>query len=234
MSNSTADVNSDNSREYQLTPELYHALLESNSDERSALAFFKEYPWPLFWTICTTGGHFNYMFKEFPLGSQFVCDFVIVNCYSGLWEVKFIELEPIGGELFTRKGDIAKRLNGAITQVNAWKAYFEMNKSMVIEDLCIWMKSKDLLKYHAAYDNPSNYSGNYFKDPKSYVSDDYFIFIGRSSNMTPDENTRKARLSQNMSTEVATYERLLPVVERRYPLKRYGRDTKTGQIVEKK
>lgn len=211
------------SKEWELTPQMYEDFLSSNSDERSALKFFANYPWPIFWTLCTTGGHFNYMFKEFPLGSRYRCDFAIVNCYSGLWEIKFIELEPVGSELFTKQGVFAKRLNGAIAQIRDWKEYYEINKSSVIDDLCSWMMNNDILLYHEGYENPSNYSGNYFRDPQTYVRVDYHIFIGRSEMMSKTDNTRKARVSGDLSIEIATYDRFKKVIETRYPMEKHFR-----------
>jgi hypothetical protein len=209
------------SREWEITPEIFNEFLNSNFDERAALKFFGNYPWPIFWTLCTTGGHFNYMFKEFPLGNRHVCDFVIVNCFSGLWEIKFIELEPIGEKLFTNKGVFAKRLNGAIAQVSDWKGYFETNKASVIDDLCLWMMKKDILKYHEGQENPSNYSGNHFRDPQTYVRSDYHVFIGKSGTISQKDNSRKARMSDNLSVEIATYDRILRVVHSRYPLRKH-------------
>ena len=74
-----------------IKPEEFEAFLDAQKGERGISEFLKNRPQILYWTLCGGGGgHCRYVFREFPLGSSYVADFVVVNSYSGVWEVMFI------------------------------------------------------------------------------------------------------------------------------------------------
>jgi hypothetical protein len=215
-------INDSDSKEYEITPELFHDRFNDSKSERELSGFLKKYPWPLYWSLCTTGGHSKYMFHEFPLSSRYRCDFVILNCYSLKWEIKFIEIEPINTNIFTKNRSLAKRTNGALTQVLDWKKYFSVNRQEIINELCRWIKNKkDILKYDKPWDNPSNDSGNYLKDPETFIDDRYYIIIGNSKTQTPEMNSFRGQYSRSTDIDIISYNRLEKVVDFRYPLSKH-------------
>lgn len=202
------------SEEY-VAPAEFKALLDSEAGERGLSEFLRTKPQLLYWALCRTGGHCRYVFREFPLGSSHVSDFAILNSYSGVWEVKFVELEPVGERLFTNAGVPVRRLAGAVKQVEDWADYFETNKPQVRADLARWAKTKDLLRYCDG-DRPSNFSGQLLADPGTNLHESFHIFIGRRAATEDAEHKRKGQMSRRHNVEVATYDRLLDVVNDRY------------------
>ncbi len=201
-------------------PDSFAALLDCTSGERELLSFFGRYPHAIYWTLCRLGGHCRYAFREFPLGSTYVADFVLLNSYSGVWEVKFVELEPVSSKVFTKAGTPAKRLAGAVKQVDDWCEYFERHREQVRADLVRWARTKDILGYDEG-DTPCNFSGNMLSDPATYLKVTSHVFVGRRANLMPDEHTRKARFGTRHSVEVATYDRILNLVRERYKNRKY-------------
>lgn len=204
----------DRAAEY-VSPVEFEALLDGGSGERGLSELLGRKPQLLYWALCRMGGHSRYVFREFPLGNTYVADFAVLNSYSGVWEVKFVELEPVNDRLFTKAGVPAKRLAGAIKQVDDWAEYFEANKPQVRADLVRWAKAKDLLRYSDG-DRPSNFSGHYLAHPQTNLFESFHIFMGRRASASEEEHRRKGQLSRRHNVEVATYDRFLDVVKSRY------------------
>lgn len=196
-------------------PEELAALLDRAENERELLSYFAEHAHALYWTLCRQGGHCRFAFREFPLGSTYRADFLLLNSYSGVWEIKFIELEPANAAVFTKEGVPARRLSGALKQVDDWCEYFERHREQVRADLLRWAKSRDLLGYDDG-NRPSNFSGNHLSDPSTYLRASSYVFVGRRASLTSDESTRKARFSSRHNVEVASYDRILDLVRARY------------------
>lgn len=196
-------------------PDEFRAWLDSQSGERGALEFFTNRPQTLYWTFCRAGGHCRFLFKEFPLGSRYKVDFVILNSYSGAWEVMFIELEPVDDQVFTKQGVPSKRLAGAIKQVDDWAEYFDVNKSQVRSDLVLWAQSKDILKYDTR-EFICNMSGDYLCDPETYLKESFHIVIGRRDNISRPSHKRKATYTTKHGIEIVSYDRITELVNMRY------------------
>ena len=97
-----------------VNPSDFQSFLDAQTGERQVADFIRQKPQVLYWALCGRSGHCRFVFHEFPLGSSFVADFVVLNSYSGVWEVKFVEFEPVDERIFTKAGVPAKRLAGAI------------------------------------------------------------------------------------------------------------------------
>ena len=198
-----------------VSPSDFRAILDGATGERAVSEFLGRKPHVLYWSLCRIGGHTRFVFREFPLGSSYVADFAVLNSYSGVWEVKFVELEPVDEPPFTKGGVVAKRLNGALKQVGDWADYFEMHKEQVRADLVRWAADRDLLCYSEG-DRPSNFSGNLLADPRTNLHESFHIFIGRREKLTEDEHKRKGQFQRRQHIEVASYDRMLDVVSERY------------------
>ena len=190
-------------------------ILENGSGERGIARFFKEYPRPLYWTLCTASGHDRYMFSEFPLGSQYKCDLVVLNSYSGVWEVYFIELEPVDDPIFTKKGTPSLRASTAIRQVDDWREYVERNRDYVRSELVRWAKKFDILRY-SSREEPTNYSGDLLADTGTVILENYIVIIGRSSRATKEIRGLVGRYSKGHNCELITYDRVLHLARTRY------------------
>ncbi|HJU06967.1 MAG TPA: Shedu anti-phage system protein SduA domain-containing protein, partial [Rhodanobacteraceae bacterium] len=120
-------------REY-ISVEDFASYLEKQKGERGISELLRTHPQLLYWTFCRASGHDRYVLREFPLGSRFVTDYVILNSYSGVWEVMFFELEPVECRPFTKAGVPSKRLAAAIKQIDDWSEYFSSHKGLIRED----------------------------------------------------------------------------------------------------
>jgi hypothetical protein len=207
------------SSEY-VDPGVLAELLDTSAGERELLSYFGKHPHAIYWTLCRMGGHCRYVFREFPLGSSYVADFVLLNSYSGTWEVKFVELEPASTKVFTKSGVPAQRLGAAVKQVDDWCEYFERHREQVRADLVRWARTKDLLGYSEG-ETPSNFSGNLLSDPSTYLLFSSYVFVGRRQDLSSQEHTHKARFSSRHNVEVATYDRILDLVRERYKNRPY-------------
>jgi hypothetical protein len=129
-----------NPHDMTLTTE-FDSLLRSATCERPVLAWLKRHPIVLTRTI--PFGH--YVTSEFPFGSDYKADFVVLAPYSGGFDVYFIELEPPNVELFTKKGNPAKRLAGAIAQIDCWRSFIEHERRSVVRELEKYFRLRELV-----------------------------------------------------------------------------------------
>jgi antiviral defense system Shedu protein SduA len=116
-------------------------VLESTNGEAEILRWLKKNP-----TIIQHSVPFgHYVVAEFPLGTEYRSDFVVMAPFSGGWDIHFVELEPPDEKLFTRMGNPASRLATAVTQLTSWKIFFIKNHDMVLRDLSRFAKKKELI-----------------------------------------------------------------------------------------
>ena len=90
--------------------------------ERAAMAFLAAHPEIVYWGFARTDGHASYVLKEFPFGSNYRSDFVVLHAYSGAWEVHFVELEPPKDKIITKKGVAKVSRQRALTKPSAKSA----------------------------------------------------------------------------------------------------------------
>jgi len=198
-----------------INPENFEKLLDMQEGERGIASFLGENPQAVYWTFCRTGGHTRYVFKEFPIGTRYVADFVILNSYSGLWEVMFIELEPVDDLTFNKSGTPTKRFLGSLKQVDDWVEYFDEHKLQIRSDLVRWAQTKDIL----GYSDPSfvcNDSGDYLVDPSTTIWESFHVIIGRRHALSKEGRRRKATYRTKRDVEVMSYDRILDMVKERY------------------
>lgn len=61
-----------------IDPKDFSHFLDSQKGEREMSKFIEENPEVLYWIFCRLSGHCRFMFREFPLGSQYIADYVIL------------------------------------------------------------------------------------------------------------------------------------------------------------
>jgi hypothetical protein len=188
------------------------AVLDSSNGERGIQKFLKKNPRIVLWSFVKIGGHSKFVIAEFPFGSHYRADFVIPVSHSGVWEVHFVELEPPSDKVITRSGRPTKAFSGAISQIHDWKDYVDQNRTSVQRDLSEWCVKKDILGLHSNKRPPSNYSGNYLKDPESFVRFEYHIVIGRRKNVT-NEIRRKINQFNSNDCDVCTFDAFADIAE---------------------
>jgi hypothetical protein len=118
--------------------------LEAAVGERAPHAVLKDYPLAVFRAVNSFPAN-SYLIPEFSLGGKFHADFVALSGASGLFDVEFLELEPIDMPMFKKNGDPTPRLSHALRQVSDWSAFIKRHESFVRESLLEESKRKDLL-----------------------------------------------------------------------------------------
>lgn len=207
----------------KITPEDLEKILDSEVGERPVAAYLKINPWIPYWTICSAAGHCRYALPEFPLGSRWKVDLLLLNSYSGTWEAHFIEFEPAGDPVFTKKRTPTKAFAAALRQIDDWKSYWEENRGQVRADMVSWAKTKDKLLYSTRAE-PSNNSGDYLANPETVIFEKYYIVIGRSSKMNVETRQLAGKYQRDHGVQVFSYDRFLELAKRRYPMGKHFAD----------
>lgn len=112
--------------------EAFKALLETNPSERVLLNFINDNE--AYFIIASLlksnfrfGHHEAFAFREFPLGTNFVADYLLVGKNSGGYHFVFVELENPCGQICTKEGDWGQTIRKGIRQVNDWNSWLESN-----------------------------------------------------------------------------------------------------------
>lgn len=71
------------------------------------------------------GHHEAALFKEFPLGSNFVADYLLVGRASGGWQFIFVEFENPYGRITLQDGNFGETIRKGINQIDEWKPFIE-------------------------------------------------------------------------------------------------------------
>jgi hypothetical protein len=150
------------------------------------------------------------VFKEFPIGLR-PADLVVLDSYSGAWDLYFIELEPPDARLFTKAGVPAKRLNGALEQVRDWRTYFTKNRQEVLTRLQEFAQGKDLLR-GPQDELVRDCRGVPVGDPHSNIHAQYRIIIGRREHLSQKDFERKDSYSEEW-IRIMTYDRVAEALD---------------------
>jgi hypothetical protein len=198
-----------------VNPDEFQSILEQNRDEHKVAKYLRKHPWLLYWNFCRSSGHDRYAFAEFPLGSQFKVDSLLLNSYSGVWRAHLVELEPVADLLFTKSRTPSQRLARAVRQIDDWREYIDQNREQIRRDLVRWAKRHDRLGYSTG-EEPCNYSGDFLSDPETHIHFTFYVVIGRSSRLSKERRNLAGRFVSGHDVELVTYDRLLALAKRRY------------------
>ncbi len=186
-------------------PDLDHVITTAEG-EREVHRALEWYPWVVMKLVT---GDQSFVVSEFVLGSEYKADFIVADCFSGGWELHFIELEPPNLSPFNRKGDYAPRLNHAVGQIRKWKLFEERHdkRPYLMDQLGRAITTKDLT--WADGREPSDTAGGKITNPESIVVFNYHVIMGRRSHLSSELLTRKAGLIKTDLCELITYDRVL-------------------------
>ena len=182
-----------------------NAALAKDNTERPVSAWLKKHPLVISRVV---GGHPGKVVAEFPFGSDYYADFVTLRTYSGGCDINFIELEPPGADLFTKKGRMAKHLNDAVRQVDDWRVFVDKNKDLVLRDLSKFFRRKELIFAFRDHE-PIDECGRQIYDHRCWARWYYHILIGRRHFLNDDHALKKAAFHQHHSINVMTYDQML-------------------------
>lgn len=91
------------------------------------------------------GHHEAHVFREFPLGTSYKADYLLVGKNSDGWHFVFVELEAPYGSVTVANGDLGAVFRKGKTQVEEWDLWLERNYSSLQEYFSKHKKSGDPL-----------------------------------------------------------------------------------------
>lgn len=190
-----------------------NSALKALDGERDVAAFLRKNPEVVLWAFCKRGGHSMFVLHEFPIGITYKADFVVPFSYSGTWEVFFIELESVLDRVITKAGRPTQRLSSAVSQIGDWRDYVERNRPAIQRDLSDWCVRKDLLGFLNSRRPPSNNTGDFLKDPDSFIRFHYQVVIGRRSEITKEARRKLNQHRHWGAVEIRSYDLFLDIAE---------------------
>ena len=110
---------------------LLRILDDPDAGEREILNFVRDNEYyflvgSLFRRFCF-GHHEAFLFREFPLGTEHVADYLLVGKNSGGYEFVFVEFESPRGAITTRTGDFGDAIRKGINQAKDWNRWLDAN-----------------------------------------------------------------------------------------------------------
>jgi hypothetical protein len=196
------------------TVEDFGKILDSAKTEEEVQSFLVKHH-----IIMTSGWEKIVLVPKLRLGSEHVTDFAAFGRASGTTYVTLIELEPANIRPFTKAGQPARRLAGALKQVADWR-YWIRNYERYFLDIIRKEIQNRGLSLHGAYPPPfpppdSDGKSIYYRRKYGYL-----IVIGRRTLMSDDDlKARASFLDQISDLEIITYDRLVDRLKDMWDLK---------------
>lgn len=197
--------------------------LDQAKGEREIHAFLKKEPILVWATFMSCGGHSDYVIPEFSLGGKHYADFVIMQSFSGGWNVAFVELEPVDIRPFNWKKvnqkkkveNPSERLEGATKQIASWRNFEEEEGATLRSELADVAQRKDALYPEHNLAREPWCVKMPLRDPRTYLRCTYHIVMGRRSHFDQELIHEKSKFPRhNSDAEVLTYDRFIEVAEK--------------------
>ncbi len=205
-------------------------VLDRAKGEREIHALLKDEPLLVWATFMHCGGHSDYVIPEFSLAGKYYADFVVMQSFSGGWNIAFIELEPVDEKPFNQDGSPSKRLRGAMKQIDDWKTFEDCEKASLCSHLADAAQKYDTLYPEHNLAREPWCVKMPLRDPQTYLCCEYFIVMGRRSHFDEKLIHVKSRFVRHHNVEILTYDRLIEVAEK---LKQQNEYYKSRTIAKK-
>jgi len=188
--------------------------LKQAKGEREIHAFLKQEPLLVWATFMACGGHSDYVIPEFSLSGKYYADFVVMQSFSGGWNIAFIELEPVDEKPFNKDGSPSKRLRGAIKQIDDWHDFEKEEGASLRSHLADAAQKCDTLYPERNLGREPRCVKMPLRDPKTYLCCEYFIVMGRRSHFDEELIHAKSKFARHHNVELLTYDRFTTVAEK--------------------
>lgn len=181
--------------------------------ERGIHAFLKGEPLLVWAAFMRCGGHSDYVIPEFSLGGKYRADFVVMQSFSGGWNIAFIELEPVDEKPLNQDGSPSRRLRGAMKQIDDWKTFEDCERASLCSYLADAAQKYDTLYPEHNLAREPRCVKMPLRDPQTYLCCKYYIVMGRRSHLDEKLSHVKSRFFSHHNVEVLTYDRLINAAE---------------------
>lgn len=142
------------------------------------------------------GHHEAHIFSEFPLGTSYKVDYLLLGLNSDGWHFVFIELEAVYGQITNKNGDFGTVLRKGESQIKDWEIWLERNFNSLTEFFLRKIKPNDFL--------PTEFY-NYDRTRVQYV-----VVAGRRSDFN-ERTYRLVRELKNKNIQYIHYDKLMDV-----------------------
>ena len=129
---------------------------------------------------------------EFPIGTKYRADFIILSACSGYWNCVLIEMQSPHDIIYNKSNEQSRGLREALRQIQDWKMYIQTNEPAFREQLATLAADKPAFCSNA---DIHTHASTELRDPKTVVDYKYKILIGRRAFLNPDNNRRRATIS---------------------------------------
>jgi hypothetical protein len=189
-------------------------VLDQTTGEREIHNFLKEEPLLVWATFMNCGGHSDYVIPEFSLAGKHYTDFIVMQSFSGGWNIAFIELEPVDEKPFNEKGSPSKRLHSGIKQIEDWQDFEKDEGASLRSHLADVAQKYDTLYPEHNLAREPRCAKMPLRDPKTYLCCDYFIVMGRRNHLNEKLIHVKSKFVRHHNCEILTYDRFIEVAEK--------------------
>lgn len=142
-------------------------------------------------------GDGGYCMHEFRFGSDFIADFLILNPRRSLPPLIYlVELEPVGDNIFTKKGTPSHKLLTALHQIKQWRSWIQDNRLAFCNEVDKRLKRAVDARTIEGW------------LMRKTVRLDGYIFIGRRSKIS-DNDQRHLWSDDGENTTIHTYDTIL-------------------------
>lgn len=190
-----------------LSTEFREILDNPTSTETDAMRFIKRYPY-LMIQMFNVSWNYYAVFPEFPLGTDYRADFLIVSADSCGWHAVFVELEGPNDQIYIKDGSAAQKLRQAQKQVEDWKKYVRTNSNVVKSEISKRLKPKEV----PAQNKLMSAGGKAHDEillPDVLLNDTYRIMIGRRASFAGTPEHHMPTPGFGIPSLVCTFDRVL-------------------------
>ena len=170
----------------KVSAKLRRILDDPSATERDAQELLKSYPM-LMVRLFNVSWNYYLAVPEFPLGTDFRADFLVVSADSGRWHAVFVELKGPNDRIYLKNGLPSKKLRAAQKQLEDWRKVVCGRTDEVKHEI-----AKVLKRRRVRAENKLMGRGGYAHDeillPDVFLHAQYKIVIGRRSSFV-DEPT---------------------------------------------
>ena len=150
---------------------------------------------------------YRWAFSKFPLGSEFVTDFVLVQAFSEGLHVFALELEnPNYDSAFTKSGRMGCALASAVSQVGDWAQWIRQNEALFLKTLRVAIK-RDYMEDWSSLPRHRFYALSALR---------FGLVVGRRTDEESDAVAALKRKYQGLMPEISimSYDRLIEMMGR--------------------
>ena len=147
---------------------------------------------------------------EFPVGTKYRSDFLILSACSGYWNCVLVEMQSPKDKIFTKKQEYSAGLREAFRQVGEWEMYIKKYEDAFRNQLADFASDEPAYCSNAA---DHTRASTELRDPRTVIRFRYKILIGREAYLDAELNERRNTLVDHRC-EIVTFDRILNYAKR--------------------